>query len=63
MAALPLCFESVDYLIFPTVQTAEILMKEILLPYRKNRSQHPIRLFLNPYPHAFLTARKDSADR
>ena len=31
-AALPLCFESVDYLIFPPVQAAEINMKEILLP-------------------------------
>lgn len=31
-AALPLGFESVNYSIFPTVQTAEILMKEILLP-------------------------------
>lgn len=28
-AALPLCFESVDYSVFPTVQTAEIPMKEI----------------------------------
>ena len=27
-----LCFESVDYSIFQTVQTAEILIKEILLP-------------------------------
>ena len=31
-AALPLCYESVDYSVFPTVQTAEILIKEILLP-------------------------------
>lgn len=59
--ALPLYFESVDYSIFPTAQTEEILMK--YCPYCKNHSQRPIRSFLSPYPHAFLTARKDSADR
>ena len=37
--------------------------KKSYCPYRQNRTQRPIRSFLSPYPHTFLTARKDSADR
>ena len=58
-AALPLCFESVDYLIFPTVQKAEIPMKEILLPVPQKSHTASYSLIFEPLsPHFFDRAER-----
>ena len=53
-AALPLCFESVDYSTFPTVPTAEILIKEILLPIPQKSLTESYSLISEPLSSRFF---------